>query len=261
MKSILPFCSLAIVLASCAAAPQPRPLYSYGSDATAASFGAPSGYASSALEAEAQNYPPPPVPQSSRSTRARQEWNVNRSALQGFFGVAEYGDIQREDGSVSVEVDDAEFPVIGGGAQVKMGGANIDIGLEGMFDFGWRSDAAAVAIGGGGAAVAVDVDMLVFELFGGPFVSKFLGEKLRVYGAAGPLLQFATYDESNSIYSDDGSGFGYGYYARAGAEVRLGAGMLLGFGMRWSDSQIDLGGAGDLEVDGIQWLLTVTRGI
>ena len=74
-------------------------------------------------------------------------------------------------------------------------------------------------------------------------------------------MQWANYDESGNGYDDSGSGFGFGTYARAGLEVRLGPGLMVGFGMRWSDSTVDLGNSGNLEVDGLQYLFTVSRGI
>ena len=155
-----------------------------------------------------------------------------------------------------------ELPVIGGGAQWKLGGERVDFGLEGLMSFSWRANAEAFVIGGGGAAVAVDVDISLFELYGGPFASLFLGDKLRLHGAAGPILQFADYEQEGGGLADDGSGFGAGWYARTGLEFVLPARTLLGFGVRWSDSTVDLGsGLGDLELEGLQAVVTVSRGI
>ena len=37
---------------------------------------------------------------------------------------------------------------------------------------------------------------------------------------------------------------------------------MIGIGARWSDSEIDLGGSlGDLEIEGLQGLITVSRGL
>ena len=81
------------------------------------------------------------------------------------------------------------------------------MGAELMFSLSGRADAAAFVVGGGGAAVAIDVDLLIVEIFGGPFVSMDLGEKWRLYGAAGPVLQFADYDQSGNGLSDDADSF------------------------------------------------------
>lgn len=186
--------------------------------------------------------------------------------MQGFFGVSQFETIEREGGGTpTVDGDDGdldEIPFLGGGAQFKLGGERLDFGFEGLFSFGGRANADAFVIGGGGAAVAVDVDLLIFDLYGGPFVSAFLGDKLRLYAAAGPLLQWADYEESNSVGDNDGSGFGYGLYARTGCEFVLPSRTMIGLGARWSDTSVDLGGdLGDLEMDGFQLMLTVSRGI
>jgi hypothetical protein len=185
--------------------------------------------------------------------------------MQGYFGVTEYDDFEVDGGSFGrVDgggEDAAEMPLLGGGAQWKMGGDKIDLGLEGLFSIGWRSNATAIAIGGGGAAVAVDVDTFLLEFYGGPFANLFLGDKVRIYASAGPLVEWADYDQDIGGSHDSGSGFGYGYYARTGIEFAIGGRAMLGVGTRWSDSSIDLdGGLGDLEMQGFQFVVTVTQG-
>jgi opacity protein-like surface antigen len=160
--------------------------------------------------------------------------------------------------------ESSRVPTIGGGGQWKLAGDRIDFGLEGMMAFGWRANALAFASGGGGAVVAIDVSLFLIELYGGPFVSLFLGERWRVYGAAGPMLQWASYDQESDVdgYSEDGSGFGTGWYARTGLEFAIRPGMMVGGGVRWSDSVVDLdSGLGDLDLEGVQWVFTVTTGI
>jgi hypothetical protein len=181
---------------------------------------------------------------------------------QGYFGAVLYkGD--RTGGSrpaVSVDDDDLEVPTFGGGAMWKLGGDNIDMGLEAMMSFGWRADAAAVAVGGGGAAVAVDVDLFVFDLYGGPFISMFLGRSVRAYVSAGPLMQWAQYEEASVFDDGNSSGFGFGYYARTGVEFVLGGGTMIGMGVRWSDTEVDLdNGLGDLDLTGLQIALTFSQ--
>ena len=222
----------------------------------------------------AQQQTPPremaPVPQMPQNpTRIPREappappplWRPQQPLMQGFFGVTEFQDVSVEiagGGHVDGDKGDLDqLPLLGGGAQWKLGGDRIDWGLEGLMSFAWRSDATAFVVGGGGAAVAVDTDLLIFELFGGPFASTFLGDKVRVYGGAGPLLQWASFDQD---VGDGGSGFGSGVYARTGIEFMLQHRTLLGFGLRWSDSTVDLGGnLGDLDIDGLQMVLTVSR--
>lgn len=190
-------------------------------------------------------------------------WAVSQPLMQGFIGASSFSRVETEDGSVDGDEGDVdELPLIGGGAQWKLGGRGVTFGLEGLLSFAWRANAEAFAIGGGGAVVAVDVDVLLFELYGGPFASLFLGDKLRLYGAVGPLLQFADYEQTGGGLAEDGSGFGAGWYARTGLEFALPSRTLIGFGVRWSDSSVDLDGdLGDLEIEGLQAVVTVSRGL
>ena len=111
--------------------------------------------------------------------------------------------------------------------------------------------------------VAIEVNFLVVDIYGGPFISSFLGEGIRAFAGAGPLIQFAQYgqsDPSNTVPSESGSGFGVGYYARVGAEVRVRPGTLIGFGARWTDSEVDLSnGLGDVDVRGVELFVSVTE--
>ncbi len=195
-----------------------------------------------------------------------QRWRRGQQVLQGFVGVTFYDDVEvsTNDGT---DVDgggdsSSQLPLLGGGAQWKIGGEGIDFGIEGMMSLAWRSNATAFVVGSGGAAVAVDVDTFLFDLYGGPFVSKFLGGKTRIWASAGPLLEWADYDQETPFgQSDSGSGFGVGLYARGGIEFAIGSGTMVGVGARWSDSTIDLdGGLDDLELQGFQAFLTVTKG-
>jgi len=194
-------------------------------------------------------------------------WEKGHAAMQGFFGASFYDTVERTGGSTpdvdGSDEDASQAPVIGGGGQWKLAGERVDLGLEAMFGFSGRANATAFAAGGMGAAIAVDVDMLLFELYGGPFASVFLGDNARVYASAGPLMQWADYEQDSSVagIDEDGSGFGTGWYARTGIEFGVGHGTMAGLGVRWSDSTIDLGSdVGDLDLEGFQVVLTVTRG-
>ncbi len=209
---------------------------------------------------------PVPYQSSDWSPPKGPRWQKGQPAMQGFIGVSFFDNVSVEgDGGGEIDGDEGDLdqlPLIGGGAQFKLGGERIDFGLEGMLSFSGRANTEAFAIGGGGVVVAVDVDLMIFELFGGPFASMFLGESVRVYAGAGPVLQWVSYDQSGNNLDADGDGFGSGLYARTGFEFTIGHGTMLGLGVRWSDTTVDLGGGlGDLEIDGIQGVLTVTTGI
>ena len=219
-------------------------------------------WSSTALSAgalSAADLPPTaPAPQ-----RGPMRWREGQVVKQGYFGAA-FLEIERSGGSLApLFDDDFSSPTLGGGAQVKLSGDKVDFGLEGLLALSWRGDVAAFASTGGGAAVAVDVDLLVWDLYGGPFVSVFLGDRMRVYASAGPLIRWGWYDQDGptAFTSGDGSGFGWGYYARTGIEFGIARNMMIGVAARWTDTEIDLsGGFGDLEVRGVEALLTVTHG-
>jgi hypothetical protein len=210
---------------------------------------------------------PAPAPAQSQpwpiEHRTGLDWAYGQSLLQGFFGWTDYSDVSTS-GSAQIDGDSGDLdqiPLIGGGGQIKLAGERLDFGLEGLLSFGGRADAVAFVAGGGGAVVAVDVDLLLFELYGGPFLSMFLGDRLRVYAAAGPLMQWAEWDQSGAV-GDSGSGFGAGFYARTGLEFVLPSHTLIGFGVRWSDTTVDLGGdLGDLDIRGAEGLITVSEGL
>ena len=193
-------------------------------------------------------------------------WMPGQSLMQGYLGVLMLEEAERSSGSLppvdGAEDDLARVVTLGGGAMYKLGGNRLDWGLEGMVAFSGRAGATAFYAGGGGAVIAVDIDLLVFDLYGGPFVSLFLGDRLRVYGAAGGLLEWASYDQSGASAADsgDGTGFGSGYYVRTGAEIVLSPATLLGFGVRWSESRIDLSGdLGHLDLAGTQAVVTISH--
>jgi hypothetical protein len=205
--------------------------------------------------------PPPP------SQMKKPLWPVGHTVMQGFLGAYEFETVETNGGD-SPDIDGSDddlsqLPAIGGGGQWKLLGNRLDFGFEAMISFGWRANATAFAAGGGGAVVAVDVDMFLIDLYGGPFLSVFLGERVRAYGAAGPLMQWSEFDQDGPDELDsDGSGFGTGWYARTGLELRVRPGLMVGGGVRWTDSTIDLDNdMGDLDLEGLQWAFTVSTGI
>jgi len=194
-------------------------------------------------------------------------WRRGQAVLQGYFGAARIDDLSRRGGSGS-DMDGsgesiARYPVIGGGAQWKLTGQRVDLGLEAMFNIAWRSGGTAFAFGGNGATVAVKVDMWMVDLYGGPFLSLPLGEHARAYAAAGPMMSFAEYrqDASDQLERQNGTGFGTGVYGRLGLEFEAWRGTYIGVGARYQDSTVDLGRElGDLGLAGWQYVVTITEG-
>jgi opacity protein-like surface antigen len=259
MSSTLFRASLLFVCVGCAAAPEHSRdgFMDAGPAVTAPSMGAAPQRTPEELYAQSDV--------SRGRKKARLEWSEGQPLMHGFFGASSYSKVEAGGGDIDGDEGDLDqLPLIGGGAQWKLGGERFDIGFEGLLSFSGAANAAAIAAGGGGVAVAVDVDLLIFELYGGPFVSVFLGEKLRAYISGGPMMQWANYDQDSGdiLFNDDGSGFGTGWYVRTGLEFALASHTLIGFGVRWSESSVDLGGnLDDLEIEGLQGLFTVSQGL
>lgn len=186
--------------------------------------------------------------------------------MQGFLGVSFFDQVTLDRSSlppIDIDEDELDLPLVGGGGQLKLAGRRLDFGLEGLLSIGWRSDVQAFSTGGGGATIVLDVNMLLLELYGGPFLSAFLGDRVRVYVGAGPLVEWLDFEEQEDLDPEaSSSGFGVGGYARTGIEFLLPSRMLVGFGARYSDATVDLSDDfGDIDVEGIQVYATFTSGI
>jgi hypothetical protein len=195
----------------------------------------------------------------------RPRWERGQVVLQGFIGPGYVDSVSLEGASSDVEIDASEYdeiPVIGGGGQWKLGGERVDFGLELLFSVSWRTNAIAFASSGGGAIVAVDVDTLLGDLFGGPFVNVFLGPDFRVYAALGPTLQFVDYTQQDAGGDRiESFGAGWGAYARTGFELRLPNEMFLGLAVRRNEVDVELDSdLGTFDVDSTQIVLTLTTG-
>lgn len=189
-----------------------------------------------------------------------------RHLVQGVFGVMELNDADQQDSDSGIEVDSssATLPVLGGVFQQALRGESLQVGVEGGFTFGFRGDRTTVILPNSVAIVA-DNDVLLSDLFGGLYLNKYLGKNLRLYGGAGPLLQYGRVDVDYIDQFDEpqgvkGSGWGFGLYARVGLEVNLGPGTYVGLGVRWVDSHVNMSGSlGDLDYEAVQYMLTVSK--
>ena len=171
---------------------------------------------------------------------------------QGWLGLAELevGDVELDPSLGSYDSDDASVPVIGGAFQQPLAGKRVQLGLEGGLSIDWEGDIDAIVAGGSGLYVSASSDLFLTDFFIGPYVDTWLGKRMRLYGAAGVLMQYGAIDaewvdatQGDVQISEDG--FGGGLYGRAGIEFLLPQGMLLGFGLRLVDSTLDFGGPFD----------------
>jgi opacity protein-like surface antigen len=204
----------------------------------------------------------------------RQEaWNgtaPNGALVTGMLGMArlELPDTELDSGLGDVtEVEDSTLPVIGAVYQQPVVGQRVRFGFEGGFTLSWENDVKAVLLDSGATTVVAENDFLLVDLSCGLFADLMLGERLRLYGGAGPVLQFASVDAEwdDSSIGDvdvDEDAFGGGYYARTGFEFAFSKGTTVGLGVRHLDSSVDPGGGIDsIEFEEWQYVLTATRGL
>lgn len=193
-----------------------------------------------------------------------QRWERGEVRMQGWLGARILDKIERNYGGGVTDGADEELsqlPSIGGGALWKFSGQKLDFGFEGLFSANWRTNALAFS-SSGGATIAVDADILLLDFYGGPFLNLPIGSSTRLYAAAGPLVQFAQYQESDTSSTEGGfsSGFGTGWYARAGLEILVGEGLYAGIGARHSSSSVTLSDEmGTLDLEGTEFFFSMTQ--
>jgi hypothetical protein len=189
------------------------------------------------------------------------------TSVQALIGAALYDDLSFErsdpgDPDNSAVVDLSQTPLLGLAGQYRLtGDQSFEAGFDGALIFSWwdaRSE--TLATGGGTAVIVISREILFTDLSFGGFVATVLGDWLRVYAGAGPLMLFANGEFGDENGSESESGFGLGGYVRAGAELRIDENSFLGFGGRAVWSEVDFGGtAEDLDADSIQLMLTFTQ--
>lgn len=188
--------------------------------------------------------------------------------LSGVVGVAALDvDVTAAPGAGEVvRDDDFNVPFVAAQWQKALGGEAVELGFEAGFSIGWDTDRDAVYLDDGSAILIADNELCVIDLSLGGYASTALGERFRLYGGVGPLVQFAWIDLDfdqplDGRDSVDESGLGFGYYARAGLEYEVSEGTGVGLVARWADATVDLGGLLDeLAVEGVQVGVVVTTG-
>jgi hypothetical protein len=169
------------------------------------------------------------------------------------------------DGSARAHAEADKMPTIGLGGQMFLSHEEaFDFGLEAGALFGCASDEGRAQADNGKQLLMVDVEWQVLDLFLGLFVQAG-GDEARFTAGAGPLFLLgrlrrdaiegnpAWYD--SEVSSSEGI-FGYGVYARAAVEFRVGAGWL-GFGARGLLGEMNCDGVSDdADVRALQGLLS-----
>ncbi|VGO21342.1 outer membrane beta-barrel protein [Pontiella sulfatireligans] len=200
------------------------------------------------------------------------EWYENYT-VQALLGAMKFDDLKIDvEGSGTQEKADlSTVPQVGGAWGTLPLGNRIQVGLEATFLVGWRTDNIEYIEINSGLRARVSTSMWMFDLAGGPYINLFLdeGKRVRVYGAAGPLLMYANYDADKDYDGDNSydenddseSAFGFGAYGRAGIEFRIHERGMLGMGARILYANLDLSDVGGTtDVKGIAGFVTYTAG-
>ena len=165
--------------------------------------------------------------------------------------------------------DLSTMPVLGVIGQMPLWGNNVTCGIEAGALVSWWSDNTRTAGSNGRVVIRMDSRLVLFDIHAGALLNVPLGDQARAYIAGGPLLMIAEYKEDSSEESDTltarrddtDSDTSIGVYSRAGIEVLVSAGGLMGIGVRAVSADLSFGDTvGDVELDGIQGFITYTQG-
>ena len=198
---------------------------------------------------------------------------VNNYTVQALLGAGRYENLKfdaPDSGAEPVEVDLSVIPQLGGAWTTMPNGQRFQYGLECSFLLGFRLDSVNYAsAGGNGLYISLSTSMWMFDLAGGVYASVFVdkGQKVRIYGGAGPLMTYADYKTDQDFSNDEPnqstheSAFGLGVYARTGFEFRIHQRGMLGLGARGTWSSVDFSNiGGSSELVGIAAFATYTAG-
>ena len=165
--------------------------------------------------------------------------------------------------------DLSTMPVLGVIGQMPLWGNNVTCGIEAGALVSWWSDNTRTAGSNGRVVIRMDSRLVLFDIHAGALLNVPLGDQAGAYIAGGPLLMIAEYKEDSSEESDTltarrddtDSDTSIGVYSRAGIEVLVSAGGLMGIGVRAVSADLSFGDTvGDVELDGIQGFITYTQG-
>jgi hypothetical protein len=172
--------------------------------------------------------------------------------------------------------DLSSMPWVGFIGQHLFAGGSTRFGIEGGVQFGWRSRDTSIVAGSNQAVIRVDSSLWLLDLSAGVCLDRRLGQRWRLYLAAGPAMVFGEYDEDEDVSSgedtaDPGataafegeseSEFGIGGYARAGLEYEFAPRALIGFCVRGLATNMEFDNTVDTaaRVSGVQAFVTFTR--
>lgn len=176
-------------------------------------------------------------------------------------------------------VGDYDNLPLGGGVGQRLWGRRGQYGYEGGGLVSWRNEDIDYAGTSPGLLIAIEGELFMLEAFMGGVIAVQPTQWLRLYAAAGPSIAYGYLsgddeddeddDDSSTIIisgpnsfvvidgDDNSSDFSFSAYARAGIEFEFNNGVTLGASVRYADHEFDFDSRGKLELDEVQWLLTI----
>mgnify|MGYP001814055655 CR=1 FL=1 len=177
----------------------------------------------------------------------------------------------------AVKGDFSELP-LGGGVAQRLRGQRTQYGYEGGGLISWKSDNVYFAGNSNGLRVAVDTELFMMEMFMGGVIAVRPAQWIRLYAAAGPSIAWGYLDgdgsddddtdETSLIVNapngfividgnDSANDFSFSLYGRIGLEFEFNNGFLLGVSARYAEHEFDFDERGELNLDEVQWFLTL----
>ena len=201
------------------------------------------------------------------------------SYLQGLVGAAAFENDNLtfvatglDDPTVPAGNDLSSMPCVGIAGQFALTGTGNQVGLDTSLLFGWRSASTSITAGNNQARVEIDSEFWLVDVAVGLYAQAMLGDRWRLYGAAGPLLLFGEYSDDAAERdlsvepqqvtrsSNSQSEFGVGGYARVGLEYRMTRSAFVGLAVRGISTNLEFDRTvNDSGLTGLQGFVTFTR--
>lgn len=199
--------------------------------------------------------------------------------FQGLLGAADFDEDQLTFTEPSLGQQDPDatndlstMPYLGFAGQYPLYGREHQIGIDASLLIGWHSDDTSIVAGNGQARVEIDSDLWLVDLAIGLYAQTMLGDRWRLYAAAGPMMLFGEYshdttEEDPTVTptvktknSSSDSAFGVGGYAKLGMEYRLSFDAFMGIAVRGIATNLEFDQAIDNDdLKGLQGFVTFTR--
>lgn len=193
--------------------------------------------------------------------------------VQGMLGVLDAGNgwtLTDANTGETLESDLGELIYGGGMGQQMVRAGTFEYGFEGGGLVSWKNSNQTFYANNHVVAVSLDNDMFLLDLSFGGTISWRPVKAFRLYLGAGPALAIGTVDvkdETPQSAPQDGTtersnvngrewAVGVSLYGRAGVEFIVNT-FTFGLTARKTGSTLDFGQAGEIDLSGTQWFLTV----